>query len=127
MALFVPTQEAGRVAFLPFLPPWLLLLFSCAIAESPGPCLAVGRMGPMTRVRIPLGHLAASARHWARHLRMSDLRPLPGAQWEDAGTRGEGLGTRPGPLQALSADREASQRRKGRERKQANCSSKECM
>ena len=35
------------------------------------------------------------------------------------GTRGEGLGTRPGPLQALSADREASQRRKGRERKQA--------
>ena len=73
----------------------------------------------MTRVRIPLGHLAASARHWARHLRMSDLRPLPGAQWEDAGTRGEGLGARPGPLQALSADREASQRRKGRERKQA--------
>lgn len=76
-------------------------------------------MGPMTRVRIPLGHLATSARHWARCLGMSDLRPLPGAQWEDAGTRGEGLGARPGPLQALSADREASQRRKGRERKQA--------
>lgn len=77
------------------------------------------RMGPMTRVSIPLGHLATSARHWARRLRMLDLRPLPSAQWEDAGTRGEGSGPRPGPLLALSADREALQRRKGTEKKQA--------
>ena len=50
---------------------------------------------------------------------MLDLRPLPSAQWEDAGTRGEGSGPRPGPLLALSADREALQRRKGTEKKQA--------
>lgn len=77
------------------------------------------RMGPMTGVRIPLGHLVTSARCWARRLRMSDLRPLPGTQWEDAGSGGEGSGPRPGPLQALSADGEAAERRKGRERKQA--------
>ena len=77
------------------------------------------RMGPRAGVRIPLGYLVTSARHWARCLRMSDLRPLPGTQWEDAGSRGEGSGPRPGPLQALSADGEAAERRKGRERKQA--------
>lgn len=47
------------------------------------------------------------------HLRMLDLRPLPSAQWEDAGTRGEGSGPRLGPLQALSADREALQKGRG--------------
>ena len=72
----------------------------------------------MTGSGIPMGHLATSARHWARHLRTPDLRPLPGTQWEDAGTRGGDCGPRPGrtlapqpgPLQALCADGKAAER-----------------